>query len=241
MEGKTSSDGRTMYYKLRDDIIEKYGNLVYFSSLPSEREFCEIFGVSRSTVRKAMDLLEAEGKITRMKGKGAFFIGNKTNMDYRIHSGIGFYNDAFNQGKITKSKVLLQNVEHSAADIAQELEIKEGDDVFHLLRLRFVNDKVYSLTESYIPMYVYPEIIKVDFTDKSLFETFREQNIEPYASYRALEVKPASPYEAMHLEIKAGDPLFITFALTYDNDNRVIEYVTTKVMAYKTRFELNKR
>ncbi|MBE6830351.1 MAG: GntR family transcriptional regulator [Ruminococcaceae bacterium] len=237
---ETESESKSLYLQIKNDILELYGDKDYFFSLPSERELCEKFDVSRSTIRKAMDLLEADGKIIRMRGKGAFFTGNQADSCHRLHSGIGFYNDELDQGKITKSKVLLQNVEHASSQIAEKLGIAQDDDVFHLLRLRFIDDQPVTLTESYIPLYISPDLIKIDFTDKSLYNTFREHGINPDVEYQAIEVRPANAYQAMHLQIDPGDPLMILFALAHDSDNRIIEYVTTKVPAYKTRFEFNR-
>jgi GntR family transcriptional regulator len=240
-KGQLNKENKTLYNQLKDSILKKYENLSYFSSLPSERELCKEFGISRSTVRKGMDMLEAEGKIVRMQGKGAFYIGDKSNNFHKIHNGIGFYNDELKQGKIIKSKVLLQNVENASKEIAEKLGISPNDAIFHLFRLRFIDNKALSLTESFIPMYICPELTKFDFTAKSLYNSFREYGIEPNPEYQALEVRPATTIQAMHLEIKPGDPLLIAFTLTYDNDGRIIEYVTTIVAAYKTRFEFNKQ
>lgn len=233
-------EGKSLYIQIKNNILDLYGNADYFFSLPSERELCEKFDVSRSTIRKAMDLLEADGKIIRMRGKGAFFTGNQADNCHKLHSGIGFYNDELNQGKITKSKVLLQNVEHASAQIADKLKITLDDDVFHLLRLRFIDDQAVSLTESYIPLFISIDLIKIDFTDKSLYNIFKENGLELSVEYQAIEVRPANAYQAMHLEIDAGDPLMILFALAHDSDDRIVEYSTTKVSAYKTRFEFNK-
>lgn len=239
-KNKKDKPGKSLYNQLRDHILQTYGSSSYLTSLPSERELCEQYHVSRSTVRKGMDLLEADGKIVRMRGKGAFFIGNQPDTFHRFHSGIGFYSDELSQGKITKSKVLLQNIEHASEEIAEKLKIEKGDDIFHLLRLRFIDNEVVSLTESYIPLYLCPDLIKIDLTDKSLYRIFGEHGIKPHVEYQLLEVRPANAYQAMHLEIKTGDPLLILFALSHDSDGRMIEYVTTTTVAYKSRFEFNR-
>ena len=66
-----------LYMKLCHQLMSDYENKPYYSPLPGERELCEIYKVSRPTVRKALEVLENEGCIARFAGKGAFFIGNK--------------------------------------------------------------------------------------------------------------------------------------------------------------------
>lgn len=235
-----SKTSKSLYYDLREQILQTYGKSPYFTSLPSERELCEKYSVSRTTVRKGLDLLEEEGKIVRMRGKGAFFIGNQPDTFNRFHSGIGFYNDKLSQGKFTKSKVLLQAVEHASEEIAEKLKISPGDDVFHLLRLRFIDNQAAAIAESYIPMSICTDLIKIDLTDKSLYRILMDHGIEPHVEYQLLEVRSANVYESMYLEIKAGDPLLVLFALSHDDDGRMVEFVVTKAAAYKSRFEFNR-
>ena len=64
---------KPLYIKVSEDILEKYRYLEYYSPLPGERELCEIFHTSRPTIRKAIDVLEKDGKIIRLQGKGTFF------------------------------------------------------------------------------------------------------------------------------------------------------------------------
>ena len=229
---------KPLYIKLSEAILEKYRHLDYYSPLPGERELCEMFHTSRPTIRKAINVLEKEGKIIRLQGKGTFYVGDESHVDHQMNSIIGFYNDLKLQGKITNSKVLLQNVEPASKNIAEKLEIQEGDLVFHLERLRYIDGELYSLTNSFHPMEYCPDLRKVDFTERSLYNTLEEYGIHLSKMRQTLEVKAANAYEALQLEINEGDSISVWSSITYDTDNRIVEYVQVKTQAYKTKYEI---
>ena len=102
-----------LYMKLCHQLMIDYQNKPYYSPLPGERELCEIYKVSRPTVRKALEVLESEGCIVRFAGKGAFFIGNKqeeSEDENPVSTNIAFYNQVRLRGDYTRSKVLSQKV-----------------------------------------------------------------------------------------------------------------------------------
>ena len=102
-----------LYMKLCHQLMSDYENKPYYSPLPGERELCEIYKVSRPTVRKALEVLENEGCIARFAGKGAFFIGNKqeeSEDENSVSTNIAFYNQVRLRGDYTRSKVLSQKL-----------------------------------------------------------------------------------------------------------------------------------
>ena len=78
----TSKKQQRLHEKIRNAIERQFADLAYFSPIPGERELCQQLGVSRPTVRKALELLEAENKIVRMQGRGSFYTGEKIPVDY---------------------------------------------------------------------------------------------------------------------------------------------------------------
>ena len=70
-----------VYYQLKNDFIKKIANGVWKTGecISSERELCEIYGVSRMTIRQAIGELVQEGILTRKKGKGTFVCEQKVN------------------------------------------------------------------------------------------------------------------------------------------------------------------
>ena len=235
---KGTGKKQPLYRTLSGRLMEEYGAMKYYSPFPSEREISEQYKVSRPTVRMALDLLEDEGKVIRLPGKGTFFTGNRPYVDHQLAFAKGFYNDAQLQGHRARSKVLFQNMEKASAEIARYMGGEEGETIFRLERLRYLDDEVYSLTNSYLPMEYLPFLMEVDFTDRSLYDALSDHGIIPGKGHQYLTFEPAGSYEATVMGIGEGEPLSVMSSQMYTEDDRLIEFVRVQTQAYKTRFEM---
>lgn len=229
-----------LHLEIKNKMISYFSKSEYYSPLPSERDLCNIFNVSRPTIRKALEKLEMDGVIVRIQGKGTFYIGDKVPIDYSDsnNSGLGLSSILNSAGKFTKNRVLKQAVEFPKSDVAAYLNLSENDLVFHLKRLRYVNDNLYSLADDYIPLRICPEIIDIDFTEHNLFGTLEEYNVIPYKEEKNIEIRKADIQEATYLNLKKNDPISVTRIITYDKDNNIIQYATSKSDAYKSTFRI---
>lgn len=227
-----------LYEQIKHRLLTDYATLPYYSAFPSEREICERYGVSRPTVRTALKQLEDEGIIVKLPRKGTFFLGNQPHVDHQLASATGFFNDVRLQGRTTTSKILFQNVERASARIARLLGVAEGDQVYRLERLRYLDGQIYSLSDSYLPIQYLPLLVKVDFTTHSLYDTLSSQGVVPYQGRQQLTFKPANSYEAMHLEVEEGTPLCVMGSRMYTEDGQLIEYAEVKTPAYRTSYEM---
>ena len=185
MKGKNDMARKTelLYMKLCHQLMSDYENKPYYSPLPGERELCEIYKVSRPTVRKALEVLESEGCIVRFAGKGAFFIGNKqeeSEDENPVSTNIAFYYQVRLRGDYTRSKVLSQKVETADQEVAEALQIRQGDRVFYLERLRYINEELWSISDAYITFEKLHGLLNYDFTERNFNITFYIYNMKIY-------------------------------------------------------------
>lgn len=232
--------GILLHKQVEDKIIEMFSDAPFYTPLPGERELCQTFQVSRPTIRKALENLEQNNIITRIQGRGTFYIGNKVPIDYSnaANHGLGLYSILSSAGKYTRSHVLQQDIEPADESVAACLNIRKHDMVFHLKRLRYVNEVLYSLADDYIPLEICPCLMEIDFTSHSLLKTLTENQIIPYSEEKNIEIHKATAQEAAYLNLKEKEPISVIRICTYDEAGKIIQYAVSKSDAYKSRFRI---
>lgn len=218
-----------LYMQLKETILKEYQDKPYYSPLPAERKMCEMYGVSRPTVRKAMEILEQDGCIARISGKGAFFVGankkNKGKKERFVYStNISFYNQVRFNGDYTKSRILTQKVEEADDRLAELLKIRPGDNVFHLERLRYINLKLWTISDAYIAYDLCPELMEHDFIMQSLHNTLSSYGLVPAWAQRRITGEKANAYDALNLGLPKGAPICVARTVTYDANDYPLEY-----------------
>jgi GntR family transcriptional regulator len=118
-------------------------------ALPSERKLEELYHVSRTTVRKALDILERKGYIEKHHGKGNFVANSK--LVKGVPSVASFTKCMTTQGMEVFSKVLEQEIVIADLHLQEELNLYPGSKVFYLKRLRYVNKEPLAIASSYLP------------------------------------------------------------------------------------------
>jgi len=236
----TSRKQQRLHEKIRAAMERQFADLAYFSPIPGERELCQQLGVSRPTVRKALELLEAENKIVRMQGRGSFYTGEKIPVDYAAagERGFGLAQMFSAEGRVTRSTMLQQVVETARGNLAAMLGIPAETLVFHLKRLRYVDEQIYAVTDDYIPLALCPELVRTDFTQNGLLRTLEAHGVHAYAEDKTIEVIHAAPEIALYLEVEEQAPVFVTRILTTDREGRVIQYATAQADAFRSRFRV---
>lgn len=221
---------------LKDHIAR--GDWRVGSQLPSESELCELFNVSRTVVRQALQALMFEGLIVRRKGRGSFVAEPKIK-ESLAQQLTGFYDDMVSQGYVPVSQVLKQELVHASAKVASCLEISPGSKVVEIQRLRFVQDEPLVLVTTFLPYTLCPQVLHADLTRQSLYAFLRTRcNATIMRGHRILEAVQANEYEADLLKIKKGAPLIMLESISYSDDGTPIEYYHALHRSDRLRFEV---
>ena len=148
---RARTKGIPLYYQLmrslKEDILS--GRFAAEDQLPSEAELTRIFKVSRVVVRQALQILEDEGLIVRIKGKGTFVAKDAVASESPVLSG--YIEDFLRVGLSTQVKVLHFGLVKASPDMASVFKVDEGTDLFYVKRLRMVEGRAFSVIENHLP------------------------------------------------------------------------------------------
>lgn len=202
---------RQLIRKIRSDIAG--GVYPVNSRIPSEQELCDTYNVSRVTVRKALQELSQEGILRRHQGKGTFVSTPRTcqNLNH-INS---FSESCRTQGLMPATRVLHCQLVSPDKDDLETLLVKPEDTMVETYRLRLADGMPVTLETNRYPM-TFEWLMNADLSG-SLYELFRNHEIEPFQATHSLSMVKASEAEARILEIPAGTPLMNLYEVVYDS------------------------
>ena len=220
------------YKKISDDIQQLAKILSNQGKpLPSERRLSESLKVSRTTVKRALESLERQGIVAYIEGKGFILQDRDVKVVSSMHVS-GFYDDIVSRKQKIRSQVLKKNVIQADKELSELLAIAEGDYVFNLLRLRSVDNTVYSLTESFIPLDRCPEVGSIDLTDKSLWKTLNQFGIQPQIVSQRVSARMANYAEIEYLNIsKPAVVMVVNNLAVWEGKPIELSYVYTDVLS----------
>lgn len=166
----------------------KTGLLKPGEKMPPEEEICAMLGISRTTVRQAMNQLVEQGLLTRYRGKGTFVSSQKFSRSFsHLYN---FSNDMNAIGAAPSSRVLKQEViDVEGSFIQEQLELPHGQTkVFHLKRVRCANGEAILIEDTYLPYFLCPGIEIHNFEQLSLYDTLKDHyNLEPSNAIETLQ------------------------------------------------------
>jgi GntR family transcriptional regulator len=241
MNGKINFESHIPYYIQLMDILKEMvqsGTWVPGDQIPGEQDLCELYEVSRTVVRQALRELELEGVIIRRKGKGTFISQPKIS-EGLVQKLTGFYQDMVERGLKPVTKVLHQNVTPANEKVARFLNIKPGEEVIDILRLRFIYEEPIQMVTTYIPFELCPALASVDLTNRSLYE-FLEQECGVFIAkgIRYIEAVLANENESSLLGIERGAPLLMLDSISFSESGQPIEYYHALHRGDRSRFEV---
>ncbi len=192
--------------------------------LPSERELCMNYGVSRMTVRQALGDLAREGLIYSRVGKGTFVGAPK--IDQQLKALTGFSQEMRARGSHPASRVLEARLERATDQAAQPLHIPPGTEVVLLTRVRLADGLPLAIETVHVPHALCPDLLRHDFSVESLYDVLEhEYGHRLTHADQTIEAALAGPREAALLQLLPPAAVLVMERSTFTEQGILIEHV----------------
>ncbi|MCX2720948.1 GntR family transcriptional regulator [Roseibium salinum] len=193
------------------------------SYLPSESALMKRFGVSRVTIRLALNVLRDASLIVGHQGKGYFVCTLQAVQDLGRLQGFGELMAPL--GVETRSEVLSGEVVPAPAAAAAALNLKRGVDLVKIRRVRIAAGEAMSIDVSYFPLSIGRKLLDMDLAHADIFTLIETRiGIEIGFADITMTVVPADADVGRLLNVKAGDGVIRTERLTHDASGQPIDY-----------------
>ena len=194
---------------------------------PTERDLCDEYGVSRTTVRQALMMLEREGLLKREQGRGTFVTSRPLHdVPFRLY---GYMDDLFLIG--SKTTLELRRRESIALDAttASDMELDQGDEVYFFEGIRHFNGgNRNALFRAWVPRSIGEKISIDNLSTPFLVAMVERVSLERVA--RANQKISAAVAQAEHesmIDVKIGEPILIVKHIYYSTADMVLEVAET--------------
>jgi GntR family transcriptional regulator len=227
-----------LYAQLRQSLLEmiESNHLSPGCQLPPEEELVAMTGLSRFTVRQALEELEKEGRVKRIHGRGTFVSEPKVPLSvaYKL---LGFSEDMTRKGHKVGSQVLEMGLYPAPDDVAHALSIAPGSSIVRLKRLRTLDGEPFMIDTIHVRSDLCPGLEAVDFTDESLFHILEDHyGLRIVRAQRTLRIVVAEPWAASLLGVSKGSPLHLLTDLAFIESGEPVEFAHTLVHAGRSEF-----
>ena len=205
---------------------------------PPERELAQELGISRMTLRRAIDELVARGAVRRRHGSGVFALAPKLDQTLMASS---FTQDMRARGLTPGARTLTFDVTAAGPRIARRLRISADDAVAKITRLRLADGEPIALEELHVPRHLVPDLSRSDLEDRSFYALLAEQcGIVIARSIQTIEPTVLDTEEAADLDVPIHSPALLFERTSWSSAEEPIEFVRSVYRGdrYKIRTEL---
>ncbi|HOY76273.1 MAG TPA: GntR family transcriptional regulator [Hyphomonadaceae bacterium] len=171
------------------------------AALPSERDLCDAYGVSRVTVRKALDELARDGLLVRRRGSGTYVVDaplRNERVEKNFSTLSSFSEDMISRGRTPGSRWLVRGAGKVSPQEALALSLSPGSSVYRFRRLRLADDAPMALELSIIAGFALPSVNAVG---ASLYDALSQGGFRPVRALQRLRAETAGAERAGLLEV----------------------------------------
>ena len=219
-----ANDARPTYRKVADSLSEtmRTGTLGAQSHLPSERSLAQGLGISRVTLRRALDEITADGLLLKRQGA-------RTSVARRVEKSLsaltGFSDELRARGIEPGQKWLSSKVVGPSPSEAMALGITAADFIMRLERVRLADGRPIAIERAVVPQAILPS---GDLVSDSLYQALTALGVPPVRGMQRIRAGIMTRIDAELLQSQPGAPLLIVERRCFLADGRTAEFTETR-------------
>jgi GntR family transcriptional regulator len=228
----STASPQPLYHEAYQELVRRIdnGELTPGDRLPSERWLGESLGVSRTTVRRAVEQLITDGVVIDDAG-GPTVAGGPTNNTLMSLTEV-----AEAKGLAVSARVLLSEVRPATFDEADTYNVAAGSDMFELRRLRLLDGSAVSVDHDVVPLRHLPKAQKIDFSQASYYAALDAAGHRLVKSRVQIEAWAATKEIAKLLDLEVGAPVLVSTDQSSDASGQLITIGRTIFRSDRHRF-----
>ncbi|WP_432855059.1 GntR family transcriptional regulator [Amycolatopsis sp. CA-161197] len=225
-----------LYFQVAEQLESAVtsGKLAPGTKISDEVTLSTALGVSRPTMRQAIQLLVDKGMLVRKRGVGTQVVQGKINRSVELTS---LHDDLSAAGKQHTTTVLDVSLQPAPDLVAEHLDLKPDAQVWHLHRLRFVDDEPLALMQNYLPESTV-DLSAFDLSTTGLYQALRRSGIHLRVARQHIGARPATTEEARLLNTRKNAAMLTMSRTAYSDAGTAIEYGSHLYRADLYTFEI---
>ena len=216
-----------IYSALRTGI--ERGTYPFLSFLPSENSLADEFGISRNTVRKALQYLASQGYVQAMQGKGIQIIFRRHRTSHFLLAGIESLAEAGRRlGIEVRTRLLDSSTVTVDADLAQRSGLPEGASAIALKRLRSLDGRHAIVDHNMFLAEVVPRVPR-EAAESSIYAYLEnELGVSIVSSSRLATIEPADEEDLHYLDLGGQNCVGVVESFSFDSSGVPFEYTRSR-------------
>lgn len=236
-----ADNSQTPLYRQIYDIFRKQivsGRLKKNARLPSEQEIIDNLGVSRITVRRALNELAASGFVTRKRGRGTLVTFNAAAPTIRA-SFDQLLDGLTRIGVETQVRLVDCSTISPNRAMREMLELQRGEKLQRVVRLRLLDGEPFSYLVTHIPCHVADGYDQDELATASLLKLLEQAGHAPRSATQTISAASADGDASKHLEVAEGVPLLHIHRIMRDENDEIVQEISAYYRADRFQYHMN--
>jgi GntR family transcriptional regulator len=210
-----------LYHQLSEQLTAAIddGRLQPGDPFENEVALAQRLGLSRPTVRRAIQEMVDHGLLVRRRGLGTTVANRKIHRRARLSS---LFDDLQAEGRAPHTRVLSMEL-RSDERAAAALDLEPDAELLSIVRVRLAGDLPLALMHNWLPP-AHADITREDLQEQGLYALLRKRGVKPVVAQQSIGARMPTAEERRELALGSGQPVLTMTRMAFDATGAAIEF-----------------